>query len=44
MHAAFSHNALATRARSSVFWRSACEMLLSKACKGCGAMCGQGEL
>ena len=43
LHAAFSHAAVAPRARSPACWRRACEMLLSKACKGCGAMCSRGE-
>ena len=43
LHAAFSHAAVAPRARSPACWRRACEMLLSKACKGCGAMSSRGE-
>ena len=44
LHAAFSHAAVATRVHSPACWRRACEMLLSKACKDCGAMSAIGEL
>ena len=43
LHPAFSHAAMGPRMDSPTRWREACEMLLGRTCKGCGAMSARGE-